>query len=150
VESIGGIPKGTPITDNYGPIFTKVERNGRQHKLRGRYWFSCSCTACLEDWNLIAEAPLEITTSSSKEERILERLEDLGKTYFEKGLELMNQGKGLAAIQFLVQYIDQAESIIRSCKQLRTYKTIHLAQEALRLCMSAKGTVHVHSVVPLL
>ncbi len=143
MESIGVIPTGSPITDNYGPIFTKFRKEERKHKLRGRYWFQCACQACTEDWQLLEDLPTEIQPTDAKERKAQSQLENLLSNYFEKALELMDQGKGLFAIQLLKKYLDEAEPLVGSIPNFCPYKTIQLAQEALKICMAAKGTVHV-------
>ncbi|KAF7997983.1 hypothetical protein HCN44_009381 [Aphidius gifuensis] len=53
VKSIKTITKGSEICDNYGPIFTTDNKQERQRKLRLKYWFDCSCEACIENWPLL-------------------------------------------------------------------------------------------------
>lgn len=45
--------KGDLVTENYGPIFTKKSFQERQRALKGRYWFTCQCKACVENWPLL-------------------------------------------------------------------------------------------------
>lgn len=45
--------KGEIVTENYGPIFTKKTFQERQRALKGRYWFTCQCKACVENWPLL-------------------------------------------------------------------------------------------------
>lgn len=49
------ISKGNIVSENYGPIFSQVPRKERQRILRSRYWFTCECTACKEDWPLLKD-----------------------------------------------------------------------------------------------
>lgn len=44
------IQSGETIHENYGPIFTHKSRMDRQTSLKGRYWFTCQCLPCKEDW----------------------------------------------------------------------------------------------------
>lgn len=41
------------VSENYGPIFTEMEKNKRQTELRERYWFDCKCVPCTEEWPLL-------------------------------------------------------------------------------------------------
>lgn len=41
---------GAPVSENYGPIFTKKNLVERQRSLKSRYWFKCECRACVENW----------------------------------------------------------------------------------------------------
>lgn len=50
VRAIKRIPKGQNVAENYGPIFTVMNREERRAKLKLQYWFECQCTACREDW----------------------------------------------------------------------------------------------------
>lgn len=50
VCSSRSIQKGEPVHENYGPIFTHKSKADRQCSLKGRYWFTCQCLACQEDW----------------------------------------------------------------------------------------------------
>ncbi|XP_011643185.1 SET and MYND domain-containing protein 4-like isoform X1 [Pogonomyrmex barbatus] len=50
IRAVRGLRPGDVIAENYGPIFTKRTLAERQRTLAGRYWFSCTCKACQEDW----------------------------------------------------------------------------------------------------
>lgn len=38
------------VGENYGPLFTEIERTERQDVLKQQYWFECACEACELDW----------------------------------------------------------------------------------------------------
>ncbi|RZF38510.1 hypothetical protein LSTR_LSTR006105 [Laodelphax striatellus] len=51
---------GEPVTENYGPIFTKKDLTERQLHLQSRYWFQCNCAACREDWPLYEKSDINL------------------------------------------------------------------------------------------
>lgn len=53
------IAAGELIAENYGPIYTQVERETRRVQLKTRYWFDCSCIPCREDWPLFEAMTME-------------------------------------------------------------------------------------------
>ncbi|CAH1402398.1 unnamed protein product [Nezara viridula] len=54
-KAIKPIRAGEIVSENYGPIFTEVEKSRRQNELRERYWFDCKCIPCTEEWPLLNE-----------------------------------------------------------------------------------------------
>lgn len=50
IRALRPLKPGDVIAENYGPIFTKKNFKERQRSLMGRYWFRCSCIACVERW----------------------------------------------------------------------------------------------------
>lgn len=47
------VKAGDPVSENYGPIVTKMTLKERLRILRSRYWFKCSCDACRENWPVL-------------------------------------------------------------------------------------------------
>merc|ERR1719454_2585259 len=41
---------GEEVSENYGQVFYFKSKQERQRELEARYWFSCECPACKEDW----------------------------------------------------------------------------------------------------
>ncbi|XP_022911238.2 uncharacterized protein [Onthophagus taurus] len=50
INAVRPISPGELIAENYGPVFTRRPLSDRQKSLSGRYWFTCQCTACTQDW----------------------------------------------------------------------------------------------------
>ena len=44
------IPKGKEITVSYGPMFDYAPANNRKQFLSNKYYFECSCIACIDSW----------------------------------------------------------------------------------------------------
>lgn len=44
---------GEIVAENYGPIFTRQNLTERQRNLKSRYWFTCECRACRENWPVL-------------------------------------------------------------------------------------------------
>lgn len=53
MTAVRPLAAGDVVAENYGPIFTKRNLQQRQRTLNSRYWFRCSCSACVEDWPLM-------------------------------------------------------------------------------------------------
>ncbi len=65
-EAGGGRPKlvlralrpikgGEEVHENYGPSFYVQPRAERRRDLASRYWFTCQCVACKDDWPLLQD-----------------------------------------------------------------------------------------------
>lgn len=52
VRAVKNISKGQEVSENYGPIFTRVPKQKRQAEMKDQYWFDCNCTPCTHDWPL--------------------------------------------------------------------------------------------------
>ncbi|XP_066968719.1 SET and MYND domain-containing protein 4-like [Macrobrachium rosenbergii] len=50
VLNLRPLKAGEVVAENYGPVFTHHEIQQRQRKLLSRYWFTCACEACKNDW----------------------------------------------------------------------------------------------------
>jgi len=50
VKSLREISEGDEILDSYGPQFTTMSLEERMEELQRQYLFTCSCTACVENW----------------------------------------------------------------------------------------------------
>lgn len=55
VNAIKDMKKDEMVAENYGPIFTRAEREERQKTLKDQYWFTCECIACTENWPTFEE-----------------------------------------------------------------------------------------------
>lgn len=43
------------VDENYGPIFATTKKFERQQTLQERYWFTCECEACINNWPTVDE-----------------------------------------------------------------------------------------------
>jgi SET and MYND domain-containing protein 4 len=55
LRAIKPIPKGAMVAENYGPIFTQVEKVERQAHLLKQYHFTCMCKPCMDNWPTLKE-----------------------------------------------------------------------------------------------
>lgn len=55
VRTVKGIPAGSMVAENYGPLFTQVSREERRSTLLNQYKFTCNCRACAGDWPKFAD-----------------------------------------------------------------------------------------------
>lgn len=148
VQAIKGINAEKPIHDNYGPLFTKMERRDRIRNLLGRYWFNCNCIACEKNYPLLIQFPIEITESENEleERKAIKKLLSLDKMYFDEGMKAMESGKPRAAIEMYRKYVEEYESltILQEGKFANNpYKTVLLVQEGLKLCLCSLGSTYV-------
>ncbi|CAL8071023.1 unnamed protein product [Orchesella dallaii] len=145
IQTIKGLDANKPIHDNYGPMFTKVERAQRLKSLKGRWWFNCFCIACKEDWPLLKTLPTEFDPSKKEEKKALKRLMALDQKYFDDGMKAMELGSPVAAIEFFKLYVEEAEAILRFLPKANftPYKNLLLAYEGIKLCLCSVGSVFI-------
>ena len=145
IVSMQKIREGEPITDNYGPLFTKMCRKERLYKLEGRYWFKCSCSACVEDWPTYENMPAEVSPKNEEERDALQKLQKLDDMFYEDGLKAMEKGHVKDAIERFSKYLNEFESFKNSVASVGPYRTFHLVQDALKLCLPSNeiGRAHV-------
>ena len=162
LRSMKSLKPGELICENYGPIFTIMDREERQNQLASRYWFGCQCVPCNEDWpkfsdlrpddiNLVCERCqnrlrmdiLEnITNPNVKCEKcqhytnIMKSLKSLGETQelFEKGSALSGKGEMEHALKVYLKLLKILEGILA-----QPHKDYYLAHEAVRKCMMHAG-----------
>ncbi|EFA09316.2 SET and MYND domain-containing protein 4-like Protein [Tribolium castaneum] len=158
IASIRPLTPNTPISENYGPIFTRIKLAERQRTLLGRYWFNCQCQACLEDWPLLTNEsnyvkrlkcpmvkcsnlfPLspEIEKCPKCQTKILlkELIEKLDwcENQFKIGIDFVKSGKREEAIPVLRQALDTFHRV-----SAPPNGETHRAQEALRMCLADQG-----------
>jgi hypothetical protein len=142
--AIKGIAANQPISDNYGPYFTKADREDRRMKLKGRYWFHCTCDACTNDWPKLHDSLVEIEPKNSEETKALKKLQSMDPLYFDTAMKAMEAGKPKIAIELFKKYVQESETILANHKtsSFYPYKTVLLAQEGLKLCLCSLGSVH--------
>ncbi|XP_044743193.1 uncharacterized protein LOC123305516 [Chrysoperla carnea] len=49
------IKPGEMVSENYGPMFTRMPKEQRSRNLESRYWFKCECQACILAWPILSE-----------------------------------------------------------------------------------------------
>ena len=54
-KALHPLEKGEEVTDNYGQVFYFKSKPDRQKELDARYWFTCGCQPCQQDWNLLGQ-----------------------------------------------------------------------------------------------
>lgn len=148
IQAIKGIPADHPISDNYGPLFTKMELPDRQKQLFCRYWFRCECPACQLNYPLLSQFPVEIDAclSTPEETKALKILSTLEKLYFDEGMKAMETGKPHAAIELYKRYIEEYEALTELTQgrfKKSPFKTMLLAQEGIKLCLCSLGSVFI-------
>ncbi|XP_052829237.1 SET and MYND domain-containing protein 4 [Octopus bimaculoides] len=57
VRAIHHIPKGMDVIDSYGILYPVDDKEKREAELGRRYFFDCSCVACVNDWPLYDDIP---------------------------------------------------------------------------------------------
>lgn len=137
------IAANQPICDNYGPNFIKVSRDDRRLKLNGRYWFHCSCEACVNNWETLAKLGVNEQPKTAEQEQALAKLQKM-EPIFEEAVKMMESGQPEGALKCLINYVQEAECILSSHKDssFYPYKTMVLAHQAMNLCYCSLGTVH--------
>ena len=131
LKSLMPISVGQEVSENYGPVFYFKSKKERQKHLNGRYWFSCDCPACLEDWPLLKDA-IEIKL---KEDQDVSSLEALTEKY-QKACECMDEGECGKAVENLTEYINKAYKVVDA-----PLEEVIRAEDKLRTCFNNQGTV---------
>ncbi|KAF2368625.1 SET domain [Trinorchestia longiramus] len=166
VCSIRSVEEGGILAENYGPVFTHHTYEQRQRKLLSRYWFNCECEACVGRWGTYPELvqpmrlkcphcneplsslpnpstrkPLgakEARCSMCHKEVPFEQMTSdmaLAQQRYVSGKREMDAGAREAAVSDLLQYVTLAQR-----HAALPLKDVHLALEALRLLVAARGT----------
>ena len=154
------IRRGKMVAENYGPIFTHKYVADRQRSLQGRYWFSCQCPACRNDWPTYDSMPEmetvltccpqcrgQVKSLNSSYVRCLKckkqspweavrRPVDEMMTLYQTAMRTMDQAQVDKAVQLLSLYIELMEQLVDDLP----IRELFLAQEALRLCLGTYGT----------
>ena len=130
LRSLSPLQPGQEVTENYGPVFYFKDKAARQAELKARYWFSCDCRVCRQDWPLLAGAT-KVRWKAENEAA----LEDL-RTLYDCGTDFMEHGQAEDAIQSLTEYINEVYSLVQP-----PLETVIRAEDKLRTCFNNSGTV---------
>ena len=131
LRSLSPLQPGQEVTENYGPVFYFKDKAARQAELKARYWFSCDCRACRQDWPLLAAAT-KVRWKAEKDEAALEDL----RTLYDCGADFMEHAQTEDAVESLTEYINQVYSLVD-----QPLETIIRAEDKLRTCFNNSGTV---------
>ncbi|CAG4941880.1 unnamed protein product [Colias eurytheme] len=159
---------GETVSENYGPHFLVRNLKERRRSLACRYWFSCQCVACKEDWPMLKQLnsitylrcpnidctskfpanPKSLPNKCSKcsvpiDPKLikiyLDNIDDCSSLY-QEGAKLMEEEKAQEAISKLCKGVNLFHEIAKP-----PHKDTHLAQESLRSCFATSGNVFVVS-----
>ncbi|KAI8429547.1 hypothetical protein MSG28_000178 [Choristoneura fumiferana] len=120
VRAVKNIKKGEEVAENYGPIFTTVEKAKRLAQLKEQYWFECSCTPCQQNWPLI-QCHIAVTVLDT------DMLERLGKA-------AMEEGKYGEAMKKFIEVLKLYDTTL-----VPPYRSYYNCVQDLRRCMLAHG-----------
>lgn len=133
--AIKPIRKGDQIFISYGPEYTHHDLSTRQKELKSKYFFTCECSACLNNWplaNNLPEYPKFIShkLESAQGPRIFETCNKLPEIVLaaEKGMITQEQ------FQAVVQYLSLYHKYV-----IRPWKYYFAAQRVIRQYFNNKG-----------
>ncbi|XP_046669354.1 SET and MYND domain-containing protein 4-like [Homalodisca vitripennis] len=166
LRAVRPLAPGDAVSENYGPVFTMRTLSERQRSLASRYWFTCECAACQEDWPKLTALDTDIVhlrckmkdcdgfiTTSIEPRKPKAKCPKCGvnlnlaeaallvKSYhndYERGLAAMGEGQLTEAAQVFSAYSDVMHVVCRP-----PIKNVSLAQEALRSCWAYNYNKHV-------
>ncbi|KAK4311765.1 hypothetical protein Pmani_016759 [Petrolisthes manimaculis] len=162
IVTLRPLSPGALIEENYGPIFTHTTRKERLRKLYSRYWFTCGCVACEGEWpiydHMVDRKILRCQTchsglpsvnnttqshvkclqcgASTNTVAAFKTLHQAQKLY-DCGTKLLEDVRREEAITAFVRYMDAALKVV-----VPPLREIHLAMQALRVLVGARGTIH--------
>uniref|UniRef100_A0A1B6J8P5 Protein-lysine N-methyltransferase SMYD4 n=2 Tax=Homalodisca liturata TaxID=320908 RepID=A0A1B6J8P5_9HEMI len=162
VRAIRPIKIGEVVAENYGPIFTQVERKERQHTLRSQYWFDCKCEACDENWPILANMNPEVMRfrcdcgstvlvptntsefmipclSCKKHANIFKGLKVLQDTdtMFRLAKSLVEEGNHMKALLKFLELLNLLDDTL-----VPPFRDYHLCQQEIRTCMMFCGNTY--------
>jgi len=123
---------GEEVCDNYGQVFYFKSIEERRKELSARYWFKCECSACKGDWPLLADNKKIKWRNGAVRDSDLDDL----KTVYECGVDFMEHGQAVDALESLTEYINTAYSMVE-----QPIETGIRAEDKLRTCCNNMGTV---------
>jgi len=131
LKALSPFKVGEEVSENYGQVFYFKTKEERQKELKARYWFTCECPACREDWPKLGENT-RFKWKGEQDDSSLECLQSL----YETGVSLVETGKGREAAQSLTQYLDSVYNILEP-----PLDQVVRAEDKLRTCFNDMGTV---------
>lgn len=164
VRALKKIPAGSVVAENYGPIFTQVEKTERQARLLKQYHFSCMCTPCMENWPTFKDmddnvlrfrcdgldrtcknvllVPLDVNefmikcTECGESTNIMKGLKSLQDTdmLFKMATRLHEAGEIKSALSKYVENLDCLDQSL-----VPPFRSYHLTQQGIRRCIIEFG-----------
>merc|ERR1719483_520027 len=131
VKSLAPVAPGQEVSENYGPVFYFNNKQDRQRQLNSRYWFSCECKPCREDWPLLKEN-IKVRWRDMVDTASLDDL----KTLYDCGAAMMDDGQTKEAEESLTDYINQMYGLVDP-----PLEVLIRAEDKLRTCCNNMGTV---------
>ncbi|XP_055544486.1 SET and MYND domain-containing protein 4 [Wyeomyia smithii] len=167
VRTVKRIPAGSMVAENYGPLFTQVNREERRNTLLNQYKFTCTCRACTELWPKFADMdpnmlrfkcdsgkpcnnvlliPAEINefmilcTECGEHTNIMKGLKSLQDTdmLFKSATKLHDAGQYELALLKYVEMLNILDEVL-----VPPYRDFHLCQQGLRACMLEFGNRYI-------
>jgi SET and MYND domain-containing protein 4 len=164
LRALKKIPAGSVVAENYGPMFTQVDKDERQAHLLKQYHFKCLCTPCLENWPTFKEmddsflrfrcdgsertcknvllVPLDVNefmikcTECGESTNIMKGLKALQDTdmIFKTATRLHESGDIQNALSKYVENLDILDQSLAP-----PFRSYHLTQQGIRRCILEFG-----------
>lgn len=164
LRAIKHISQGSIVAENYGPIFTQVQKEERQSQLLKQYHFNCMCTPCMENWPTFKEmddsvlrfrcdgldrtcksvlnVPLDVNefmikcTECGEFTNIMKGLKYVQDTdiLFKTATRLHEQGDTKGALSKYVETLD-----ILHNSMVPPFRSYHLTQQGIKRCIMEFG-----------
>ncbi|GLH03679.1 SET and MYND domain-containing protein 4 [Gryllus bimaculatus] len=158
---------GDALAENYGPAFVKFPLASRKKALLSRYWFNCTCSTkgCSQlvrlSQDVLEQPQQQQQQQGSKKKKkqpqpppqasvkckgcqrrvgvaeAAREVQEAERTYAD-ALDRMEAGDAQGAVPLFCAYVDRLHALGHPPR-----KNLHLAQEALRICMADAGNTWV-------
>ncbi|KAJ6636018.1 SET and MYND domain-containing protein 4 [Pseudolycoriella hygida] len=164
VKALREIRCGEEILDSYGPHFASNSMEERTRHLKGQYFFTCSCSACIENWVTYSQLPREnpslkctkcgngflskkkdkfvcsVCSNIFEVKRFMKEVNDCAKLY-EAAKELLLSSNKNSIINYeVIESSIVAYANILARTQKWPCKVLIECQETLKLCWNLKNS----------